>query len=152
MSPALAAVRSRTLALALAFGGAALAAPLPAAAAAPRVHLEVVVALASNKGSGVDHRLEKMARDFKSQNLAFSSYQVVGGPQSMDLAEGQTASVALPKGKADVTFSGLERNGRAKVHVAVPGAPAEYAIPAGGEVIVRAGSQAGGSLFVSIRR
>lgn len=136
----------------MALFGAALAAPLTASAATARIHLEVTVALASNKGGGVDRRLEKMARDFKSQNLVFSSYQVVGGPQAMDLSEGQTSSVALPKGKADVTFAGLDRGGRAKVRVAVPGAPAEYAIPAGGEVIVRAGSQAGGSLFVSIRR
>lgn len=152
MSPAPATIRSRAIALALALCGAALVSPTPAAAAGARVHLEAIVALASNKGSGVDRRLEKMARDFKSQNLVFSSYQVVGGPQAMDLAEGQSTSVALPNGKAEVIFAGLDRGGRAKVRVTVPGAPAEYAIPPGGEVIVRAGSQAGGSLFVSIRR
>lgn len=121
--------------------------------AAPRVHLEVTVALASTKGSGVDPRLQKMARDFKAQNLSFTSFQVVGAPRAMDLSEGQSASVDLPTGaKAEVTFSGLERGGRAKVRVKVPLASGEYEIHAGGGIFVSAGSSGGGSLFVSIRR
>lgn len=132
---------------------ALLALPAVAVAAEPRMATVAVDIIRATKEPGPsDPRLEK----FRAQlaDFSYQSYQLVES-RLVTVEEKKSASVSLEKGKKlQVTFSGTEKNGRARLKLAIPEVM-ESTVALGLDGVVVLGGPAlpsskGGVLFVPV--
>lgn len=120
------------------------------AIAESKTSFQVLVASVSTRGKEVDPALKHMEQDFKRNGLSFTSFKLEGRA-SMTLAPGQSDSVRLPNGTAQVTV--LRTEGRAvRIKVAAPFSTSEYTMTPGGEVYIDAGARGAQKVFLAVKR
>jgi ABC-type phosphate transport system substrate-binding protein len=142
----------RLASIALLSCGALLASASASAAPQPaKARIEALVAAVSSAAGPVDPALQRMAKDFKRNGLAYKSFKLAQ-QASLDLAEGEMRSVGLPNGTAKVTLLKREADGKLRIKVIAPGSSSEYSMGPSGEVYIDAGAHAGGKVFLLLRR
>jgi hypothetical protein len=113
------------------------------------VKAQVLVALASTKGTTIDPRLAHFAEDLKRMHLAYTNFTVVGDT-SLVLDLGKSGEVKLPTGKtATVEFRQVDTDGKLRMKIHSPGRGyVTYSAAIGEEFIFQAASLKTGDVYL----
>ena len=115
-------------------------------AAAP-VQVEVQVVHASNAAAHVDPGLEKMRDGFRQAGLVFTSYRRLSH-ETVRLAPGTPATVALPGGRSATLALVPGEHPRPQVSVSVPPLQTTVSLGTEASAFVQAGPHEGGQLVL----